>query len=110
MNRLAIAIALLSCASLSVTANAVAQKYLFNKLELPTVNSPESVAVGDFNRDGFPDFVVVNNADATIGAISAKRMGLSRHLRRSRRAPRPRPRQWSLPISMGTANPTWPSP
>src|SRR5579864_2672893 len=73
MNRLASAITLL--VFLSLCANAVTQKYLFNKLEMPTGKSPESVAAGDFNRDGYPDFVVVNNADATVAVYLGKADG-----------------------------------
>jgi VCBS repeat protein/centrosomal CEP192-like protein len=75
MNRVASAITMLVCVFLSLCAHAVPQKYLFNKLEMPTGKSPESVAVGDFNRDGYPDFVVVNNVDATVSVYMGKADG-----------------------------------
>ena len=75
MKRFATAFALLACAFISMTASAASEKYLFNKLELPTGKVPQSVAVGDFNRDGFPDFVVVNHADATVAVYLGKADG-----------------------------------
>jgi hypothetical protein len=51
---------------------ALAQKYLFDRLEMATGHSPEGVAVGDFNKDGLIDFAVANNADGTISVYLGK--------------------------------------
>ena len=54
---------------------APAQSYLLNKLELPTGKAPLGVAVGDFNKDGMPDFAVVNNGDNTISVFLGQANG-----------------------------------
>jgi hypothetical protein len=52
--------------------SALAQVYFFNKLEMPTGKGPQSLAVGDFNKDGMPDFAVANTADNTISVFLGK--------------------------------------
>jgi hypothetical protein len=49
--------------------SAFAQVYFFNKLEMATGKSPQSLAVGDFNKDGMPDFAVANTADNTVSVF-----------------------------------------
>jgi hypothetical protein len=66
--RLAVAFAGLCACSQS----ALAQAYFFNKLELPSGKAPQSLAVGDFNKDGMPDFAVANNGDNTISVFLGK--------------------------------------
>src|ERR1700675_4247735 len=69
--RLAVAFAgLLVCAQ-----SALAQAYFFNKLELPSGKAPQSLAVGDFNKDGMPDFAVANTADNTVSVFLGKKDG-----------------------------------
>jgi FG-GAP-like repeat/Abnormal spindle-like microcephaly-assoc'd, ASPM-SPD-2-Hydin len=51
---------------------AFAQKYLFNRLDLPTGAAPQGVAVGDFNKDGISDFAVANSGSGTISVYLGK--------------------------------------
>jgi VCBS repeat protein len=39
----------------------------------PTGASPRSIATGDFNRDGRPDFAVANRIDSSVTVLSAHR-------------------------------------
>jgi hypothetical protein len=55
--------------------SAFAQVYFFNKLEMATGKSPQSLAVGDFNKDGMPDFAVANTADNTVSVFLGKKDG-----------------------------------
>jgi len=56
------------------------QSYLFNKLDLAVGKAPQSVAVGDFNNDGMPDFAVANNGDDTVSVFLGQRNGLFKAL------------------------------
>ena|SRR6202035_1653730 len=60
--------------------SAFTQVYFFNKLEMATGKSPQSLAVGDFNKDGMPDFAVANTADNTVSVFLGKKDGTFRHL------------------------------
>jgi hypothetical protein len=55
--------------------SAFTQVYFFNKLEMATGKSPQSLAVGDFNKDGMPHFVVANTADNTVSVFLGKKDG-----------------------------------
>jgi len=66
---------ILLCAVAAGSTNAFAQKYFFNKLEMATGKSPQSVAVGDFNKDGLSDFAVTNNLDNTVSVYLGKKDG-----------------------------------
>jgi hypothetical protein len=61
--------------TVAVGTPALAQKYFFNKLEIATGQSPQSVAVGDFNKDGLSDFAVTNNLDHTVSVYLGKKDG-----------------------------------
>jgi hypothetical protein len=63
------------CAIATGSSSVFAQKYFFNKLEMATGQSPQSVAVGDFNRDGLSDFAVTNNLDNTVSVYLGKKDG-----------------------------------
>jgi FG-GAP-like repeat len=67
--------------------SAFTQVYFFNKLEMATGKSPQSLAVGDFNKDGMPDFAVANTADNTVSVFLGKKDGTFQPLRRFRPAP-----------------------
>lgn len=54
---------------------AFTQKYLFNRLDLATGNSPQGVAVADFNKDGISDFAVANTAIGTVSVYLGKSDG-----------------------------------
>jgi len=67
---------LCTVALLAASANAaVAETYLFNKLEIATGQSPQSVVVGDFNKDGISDFAVTNNLDNTVSVYLGNKDG-----------------------------------
>jgi len=66
---------MLVCTVIAGSTPALAQKYVFNKLEIATGQSPQSIAVGDFNRDGLPDFAVTNNVDNTVSVYLGKKDG-----------------------------------
>jgi hypothetical protein len=51
------------------TASAAAQNYIFNRADYATGGAPQSLAIGDFNRDGRVDVVVCNTANATVGVL-----------------------------------------
>jgi len=57
------------------TTSAHSQSYLFNKMDLPTGKSPQALAVGDFNKDGMPDFAVANNSDGTVSVFLGRANG-----------------------------------
>ena len=42
-----------------------------SKIDWTTGSAPESVAVGDFNRDGKPDLAVANLGDNTVSVATA---------------------------------------
>jgi hypothetical protein len=66
---------MLLCVVAAGYTSAFAQKYFFNKLELATGQSPQAVAVGDFNKDGLADFAVTNNLDNTVSVYLGKKDG-----------------------------------
>jgi hypothetical protein len=45
---------------------------------LPVGSSPDSVAVGDFNHDGNPDIVTVNDTDSTVSVVLGRGDGTFR--------------------------------
>jgi VCBS repeat protein/FG-GAP repeat protein len=75
LNRLATLRIVLLCTVAGTTTTTFAQKYFFNKLEMATGQSPQSIAVGDFNKDGLSDFAVTNNLDNTVSVYLGKKDG-----------------------------------
>ncbi|HTS67720.1 MAG TPA: FG-GAP-like repeat-containing protein, partial [Terriglobia bacterium] len=55
-----------------LTATVQAQNYVFNQATFTVGNSPQSIAVGDFNGDGKPDLAVVNSYDGTVSILLGK--------------------------------------
>jgi hypothetical protein len=61
---------------LACVSSTAAQNYMFGRADYAVGSAPQSVAVGDFNRDGRPDIVVANSSDS--GAICSGRLSLGR--------------------------------
>ncbi len=74
-NRLLFEIVMTVFSLMSIGPRATAQTYLFNQGNFATGSYPQSIAVGDFNRDGKPDLVVVNNIDNTVSILLGKADG-----------------------------------
>ncbi len=53
----------------------LAQKYLFNRLDVPTGTSPQGIAAADFNKDGISDFAVAHTGSDTVGVYLGKADG-----------------------------------
>jgi hypothetical protein len=51
---------------ISIVPNASAQTYIFGRADFPTVNTPNSVIVGDFNGDGKPDLAVADYSAVSV--------------------------------------------
>lgn len=49
-----------------IVPNASAQTYIFGRADFPTVNTPNSVIVGDFNGDGKPDLAVADYSAVSV--------------------------------------------
>jgi hypothetical protein len=49
-----------------IVPNASAQTYIFGRADFPTVNTPNSVVMGDFNGDGKPDLAVADYSAVSV--------------------------------------------
>jgi FG-GAP-like repeat len=49
-----------------------AQTYIFGRADFPVGAGPNSIDVGDFNRDGTIDLAVVNQTDNTVSILLGK--------------------------------------
>jgi hypothetical protein len=58
-----------------VTSPAAAQNYLFSRADYAVGSDPQSVAVGDFNRDGRPDIVVANSQGFSVSVVLSNSEG-----------------------------------